>query len=236
MTSAAIPYGAVELKRVAQRYWATGFILSALFHICLVGALQFRFIDTRSFQIPTGIILHPIDLVPEAHPYVPGVIEPPTVPHGATKPGKVDGTPIPVAENLVPKEQTIKTQSERVEEVTPKGREGEGEALGTKTVIDEGNSEPPPFQVVEEYPKLVSSVTPVYPDAAQLAGLEGKVLVRIWIDKEGKPRKAVVEQSAYDIFNDAACTAAMKFVFTPAYNTGGAVAVWVHIPFVFKLR
>jgi protein TonB len=68
------------------------------------------------------------------------------------------------------------------------------------------------------------------------AGLEGTVWVKILVDKDGKPKKAVVIKSAVEIFNEPAVEAAMQFLFTPAVMNNGAVRVWVAIPFKFQLR
>jgi outer membrane biosynthesis protein TonB len=38
------------------------------------------------------------------------------------------------------------------------------------------------------------------------------------------------------LFNEVAVAAAMQWVFTPAVMNNGPVAVWVSIPFKFKLN
>jgi protein TonB len=76
----------------------------------------------------------------------------------------------------------------------------------------------------------------VYPEIARKAGLEGTVWVKIWVGKEGKPRKVVIQKSASDIFDQAAVDAANRFVFTPAMMQNGPVDVWVSIPFHFRLK
>ncbi len=236
MTSAAIPYGAGELKRVAQRYWMFGFLLSVFLHVSLVGALQFRWIHTDS-KLPTDIPHRTIEFTTPTNPFVYGVVEPPAVPNDRVVHRPKDGVPVPVKEELVPKDQTISSQEDRVLAVSP----GQTDAVGGSTdgtlKIDAGTEEdPPPFVAVDKYPDLVSSVLPVYPEEARRAGLEGRVIVRMLVGIDGKVKKAVVEQSTFAIFNDAATDAAMKFVFTPAYNAGGPVKVWVHVPFVFRLK
>jgi len=67
------------------------------------------------------------------------------------------------------------------------------------------------------------------------ANLEGNVFVKVWVDKEGKVRKAVIIKSDNEIFNDAAQRAAEQYVFTPAVMQKGPVSVWVSIPFRFRL-
>ena len=235
MSSAAIPYGADELKRVAQRYWSLGFLISVSLHVSLVGALQLRWLSTDSFRIPTDVPHNSIVLDGPTHQMISGVVEPLIAPKETSLPRHKDGNPVPVKEELVPKDQTISSQAERVRDVSPGTSEGtEGTAVQRPVLIDEDN--PPPFRFVEHLPEPVSSVPPVYPEAARRANLEGKVLVRMLVGKDGKVKKVVVEQTTLEILNDAACDAAMKAVFTPAYNAGGPVSVWMYTTFVFRLR
>jgi protein TonB len=116
--------------------------------------------------------------------------------------------------------------------------DGAGEGGGYEVEQDikiEDEGPPPDFVPVEKEPVVVKKVQPKYPELAMRAGLEGVVWVKIWVDKEGKPREAVVMKSDAEIFNDPAKEAAMQFVFTPAYMNNGPVAVWVSIPFRFRL-
>ena len=65
--------------------------------------------------------------------------------------------------------------------------------------------------------------------------MEGKVWLKIWVDKEGKPRDVVLLKSDADVFNQSAIEAARQFRFTPAYIGGKPVDVWVSVPFRFRL-
>ena len=97
--------------------------------------------------------------------------------------------------------------------------------------------EPPPdFVPVQKEPVVIKRVEPAYPEIAIRAGLEGKVWVKIWVDREGRAHKAVVIKSTAEVFNDAALAAAMGFLFVPAYMNEGPVPVWVSIPFTFKFK
>jgi len=88
---------------------------------------------------------------------------------------------------------------------------------------------------LDKEPQIVKKVEPTYPEPAKRARLEGKVIVKIWVDKEGKARKVVVLKSDAEIFNEPAIEAAKQFVFTPAYLNNEPVAVWVSYPFLFRL-
>ena len=96
--------------------------------------------------------------------------------------------------------------------------------------------EPPPdFVPYEQGPEPLKQVRPKYPELATLAGLEGTVWVKLWIDESGNVLKANVFRSDAEIFNEAAVQAAMQWRFKPALMKGKPVGVWVSIPFRFKL-
>jgi TonB family protein len=97
--------------------------------------------------------------------------------------------------------------------------------------------EPPAYYVpYERAPEPIHRVAARYPDPASKAELEGTVWVRIWVDKQGKARKAVVMKSDAEIFNQPAIDAAMQWIFSPAMMKNGPVSVWVEVPFNFRIR
>ena len=119
-------------------------------------------------------------------------------------------------------------------------------------------SKPPSAQVpFERPPKVIKRAAAQYPELARRAGLEGKIWVKIWVDKKGEPRRVMVIKSsaefdkepvvvdgeivklaktAGEIFELAAVEAARQMLFDPALRQGKAVAVWVAIPFQFRLK
>ena len=101
--------------------------------------------------------------------------------------------------------------------------------------IADDESPPADYVAVEKEPVIVKSVEPQYPEMAVRTGLEGKVWVKIWVDRDGKPREVDILQTDAEIFNEPAIEAARQFVFTPAYMNDGPVSVWVTFPFKFEL-
>ncbi len=99
-------------------------------------------------------------------------------------------------------------------------------------------TEPSPSEIiaVERLPIPVRQVAPEYPAVARLAGMEGTVLLRVLIDKQGKPKKTIVWKSDAEVFEEPAMKAALQWVFIPAMMNSGPVAVWVSIPFHFRLN
>jgi TonB family protein len=97
--------------------------------------------------------------------------------------------------------------------------------------------EPPDFVEVEQQPEPIpgNSPAPAYPELARLAGIEGTVWVKIWIDEQGIPRKAVLLKSDAEVLNQTSLDTAMKWKFKPAALKGKPVAVWITMPFKFKM-
>lgn len=110
------------------------------------------------------------------------------------------------------------------EDVSKKTQTGENE--------DPGINE---FVKVEKLPEMIEAAKPDYPEAAKKAGIEAKVFVKVLVDKEGNPKKAIVIKSENEIFNQSAVDAAMKSKFTSAVNKGEKVAVWVVLPYRYTL-
>jgi TonB family protein len=75
-----------------------------------------------------------------------------------------------------------------------------------------------------------------YPEIARRANVQGKVLVRVLVGKNGVPVKSIVESSDSDLLDSAATRAIMKSVFTPALQNSQPVTCWVSIPVVFLMR
>jgi periplasmic protein TonB len=128
------------------------------------------------------------------------------------------------------------TQQEMSQQLSPVVAEGsEGNVEIQQDIKIDDDAPPADFVPVEKEPQVIKKVEPKYPDLAMRAGLEGKVWVKIWVDKEGKPKQVVILKSDAEIFNEPAVDAAKQFLFTPAYMNNGPVSVWVSVPFKFKL-
>ncbi len=104
------------------------------------------------------------------------------------------------------------------------------------TVEPDTTVAPSDFVPVDVQPKVVDLPNPKYPDMAIEKKIEGRVLVKIWIDRTGKPKKVVILESDNKIFDKPSIDAAEKAKFTPALAKGKPVDVWVVLPFTYKLK
>ncbi len=117
-------------------------------------------------------------------------------------------------------------------EGVPWGVEGGGDIVITD---EEAMPSPDEFVPVEEQPVLIEKQPPVYPELAQMAKIEGTVIVKVLVGKDGKVKDAIIGKGVNGILDQAALDAAQNYVFKPAMQNKKPVAVWVAIPFRFQL-
>ncbi len=76
-----------------------------------------------------------------------------------------------------------------------------------------------------------------YPLIAAQQGKDGRVVLSVIIDNEGRVRDAELLEGSYDALNEVALAKVRDAVFSPAYDKdGNAVACRVRIPIKFELR
>jgi len=229
-------YGAPELKAWYGRFLSRGLGIAIAIHLFTIGL----YYAVHHFGADDPPVVH-VRLLRYSElgppPSIAGENTPPPISVSAPKSRPDAGVPVPVPDVEVSPEKTLATQSE-MNQGTGAGGEGGGTEGGTGVAGDikiADDSPPADYVAVEKEPVIIKSVEPKYPDMAVRTGLEGKVWVKIWVDRDGKPREVDILQSDADIFNDPAIEAAKQFVFTPAYMNDGPVSVWVTFPFKFEL-
>ena len=88
---------------------------------------------------------------------------------------------------------------------------------------------------VEEQPKRINSVMPIYPEMAKRAGIEGMVYLKVLFTKTGVVDSVEVMKGS-EIFHKTSIDAAKSAKFTPAKQNDRPVACWVIMPFKFILE
>ncbi len=231
-------YGAPLLKRLAHKYTGVGLAIAISVHFMGVGAYWgAQYLNREDDNAPTVRVLSYSELGPPPSIQNQQALPQVAVSTPMAKPNV--GVPVPVPDAEVSPEQTIATQQELSKIAGPMTQGTGGDSVGVSMgnfKVPEDDGPPPDFVPVEKEPQIIKQVMPKYPELAQRAGIEGRVIVKIWVDKDGKPHKAIVMKSDAEIFNQPAVDAAMQYRFTPAIMNKGPVAVWVVIPFTFKLK
>lgn len=107
---------------------------------------------------------------------------------------------------------------------------------------EEEDKPPPPFVPYDRKPEPIGGYAAIqkrliYPEIARKAGVEGRVYVYAWIDKEGNVRDTKIIKSLGVAGCDEAAVNAIKAVkWKPAMQRDKPVAVWVSIPVDFVLK
>jgi protein TonB len=237
--SALTRYGAIELKKSYQLNFTKGILLAAAVHLGLIGgALLYNYLTRIDVEdIPVITIRSIQELAPP-----PSVqAKPPQVQVDAPRvaPPSV-GIPTPVPDEMVTEEVTIATRQELATLINPAVVEAAG-SEGAALVIDIDQTEFLPsatdFVAVEQEPVVVKKINPKYPEMARTTGLEGTVLLRILVYKDGSVRDVIVARaSGTNVgFEEAAIDAVKQWVFKPAIQNQKPVSVWVNYPIRFTI-
>lgn len=120
------------------------------------------------------------------------------------------------------------------------------------SLADYSDAPPPPLRIEDEtipdflsyenLPKPIGGLKGiekkiVYPEIARKAGIQGKVSIRVYVDKEGNPiRCEVVKSLGNNGCDEAAIKAIMATKFTPAMQRDRAIPFSVVIPITFQLK
>jgi len=80
-------------------------------------------------------------------------------------------------------------------------------------------------------------VTPSYPASAKRLRIQGTTLLAVHVQKDGRVAEVTVQESAgHPDLDQAAVDAVRRCRFEPARRGDDAVAMWVDLPVVFRIR
>ena len=154
-------------------------------------------------------------------------------------------------------EQIDIPQTEQFDRPPPPARpsvpvESESEDIADDVTLDEFNLDdfdawdappPPPegprvkFIPYDDPPVPLSPIRPKYPEIAQEAGIEGTVVVQVFVDEKGRVKDTVILKGIPNTgLDEAATTAIRKVRFRLAKQRERAVGVWISIPVNFRLK
>ncbi len=78
---------------------------------------------------------------------------------------------------------------------------------------------------------------PEYPPRSRRQGEEGKVILRVFVEPDGRPATVEVHASSgYPRLDEAARSAVARWRFVPARRGEEPVGAWVRVPIAFSLR
>lgn len=151
--------------------------------------------------------------------FVPPQPPPPT--HAPTTP-TVRPMPTPPIAPIAPPDNDVTPTKDGTEPYFP-----------PQTIID---TQPPGLSFVDLRADV--SPAPIYPGRAISRDQEGRVVLRVLVDEQGRPAEVAIERSSgFRLLDEAA----LKIVrshwhFVPAQRAGAAVSAWALVPIVFQLE
>ncbi|MCY3554576.1 MAG: energy transducer TonB [Gemmatimonadetes bacterium] len=228
------------MKFFYQRNAKRGIVAAVIIHALALGTYWGVWWYQEQSRVYATRILDYADLgPPPALTDAPEMLEVPV--EAPSRP--VIGIPEPVDDAEVSAEMTIATQTEMSQQIAPVIQDIEEEniiieAPEEENIVIEDEALPPPdaFTPHETPPAPVYQVQPEYPELARKAGIEGRVYIKILVDKEGKVRDALLVRGIGAGLDESALEAVRQWVYTPAIQNNRPVAVWVAQPVDFKLR
>ncbi|MGM0602870.1 MAG: energy transducer TonB, partial [Bacillota bacterium] len=85
-------------------------------------------------------------------------------------------------------------------------------------------------------PGLNNYSSPSYPENLRRRNIEGKVFLKLIVDKNGNTKNIEIhESSGYDSFDNAAVNAVSNWDFKPALLNGEEISVKIILPLKFEL-
>jgi protein TonB len=237
-----IPYGAYELKRSYQRNLGLGVVLAGLLHLVIIGGFVLYTKAGEAMPEAKGVVRIKTLAELAAPPSLSQTQAPQIAVAAPTVAPPSVGIPEAVPDEEAPEEVTVATQAElgKIADLSATSIIGGGGGDSIAVEIPEEEYLPPPEEFVpyDEPPVPIKVVPPEYPPLAKQAGIEGKVSVKVLVDKNGKVRDAMVfvPSGASAGFEEAALEAVKKYEWKPAISNNQPVAVWVVFPVNFVLK
>jgi len=241
---AAGRYGSFELKKNVGPNLMWGLLVSFLAHVLIISSpyIVSLFETEEEIPPPTRVIdisqLTKLKSLQDTHEQVkialPKLSAPP-----------VAAIPIAVAEDEVEADPMMMPTQMELSQALSSGSDasleiGAGEEIiindDTEEDVIPGSEKFIPFEVAPQ--SLGDNPLPTYPKNIGDVGIQGKVIARAYVDKNGDIKKYIIvlvkpeglgfEQEVEKII--------MKWKFTPAIQNHKPIGVWVDIPFVFKVE
>ena len=231
-----MPYGAPDLiTGEPRRLFRATLSSAALWMLILGGLFVAILVQPRTIEVVPRVVL-PFRELAAPPPLSQDAAPPPQIAIAPAAATAVVGTPVPIPDAEAPVNQTIASQEE-ISNTTGSVDVGTGGGDAI-VVVDPAPLEELPklgeYVYADELPVLVADVTPEYPEIARQAEVEGEVRLRVLVGKNGRVSDVHVDMSI-PMLDEAAVTAARKWVFKPALSGNHPVAVWIARVLHFRL-
>ena len=245
-------YGAVELKEIIKKYTLRGFLyMMAFIALLLIGYVVFNKVTEKSDVKRLAPPISKIQLTapPPDATEQQQTVEPMTQEIDIATIAKA-GNPVPVPDAEVTElkdfasfDQLSESLSKETGNIVDLNSMPSNYDFDKPKQVEVKQEEAIPdmdsFVSLEQEPDvdLVDlAKNTIYPEVARKAGIEGKVTVSVYIEKNGKVIKAVIRNSTSSMLNQAALDAVNRTTFKPGIQNKQPVRAWLLIPVQFKLK
>ncbi|HET9940190.1 MAG TPA: TonB family protein [Candidatus Eisenbacteria bacterium] len=229
------PFGsreAVPARGSSRRNVKQGLALSALVHLSALGCILW--IQAQHPEDALVLTRGRVDLVP------PRVETPPLPRVGTTPPVRTDGGSID-PKLIMDDPKTEPAVVDPKVGIAPGGGEtgnqpsipGDDERAMAQAVVDPDPSEET-FVAFDEPPVPIYNPDPAYPEWARENGIDGRVVLHALVGVDGRVRKVTVIRAIPGLSESAEETL-YRWTFKPARAGRQPVAVWIEVPFSFRL-
>jgi protein TonB len=234
-------YGSFELKKFLSRYLWIGLAISVGLHGTAIGSFVVANILSRKPAGPKRIVILDPSML-GAPPSITDKTVPPSIKVAAPKIAPpAAAKPVAIPDEEVKEELTMQSQQELAETATPAE---DTTLLGgddIELVFDELVDFIPASSVFTPYevaPAPIVNPSPDYPEMAKTAGVKGKVVVKVFVDKKGDVRQweIMAAKPSGLGFEEEVLKVIQKWKFTPAIQQNNPVGVWIAIPFNFEFK
>jgi len=236
-------YGSFELKKIVGPNLLRGLAISFLLHSAVVASPYIVKLFKGEEDIPPPPVrvvdismLTKLRSLQDSQEQVRIALPKLAAPKAAI-PVAVPEDEVPLDQALIPTQAEIATQVGATDEgldIRP------GEQIEIKEETGEAIPDMGVFVPFEVPPQPLDdfSPQPEFPELAKTAGVTGKVIVQVYVDKRGEVKKwKVVKEDPRDLgFGEEVEKVIKKWKFTPAIQQGNPVGVWVAVPFTFKYK
>ena len=255
-------YGAYDMRKRYNRILTRAMLITFLLFISITGLPKMiawimpeteevvKADDTVYFSQEVELETKKID-----EPPVPSVPEPPRPPDVATVNATV---PVPTPEDLL-KDDKFVAEIDALDSVALGTVNKDGDKNGdypwsditnepcsncpvavTELPKEDDDLKPDTFILLEKEPQAVNldelGKLIGYPEMAKEAEIEGRVTLRVMVDKMGNYVKHIVLKDPHPILTRAVTEKIHLLKMTPGIQAGKPIKVWVTLPFNFELN
>lgn len=164
-------------------------------------------------------------------PVVPTPPRPPTPVKPETAPTKTQAKPTPRPQVTPSPQLAAQSTAPAAAEVAPPAEKPAPAAAAPVAAAPAPISEP---RFDADY---LDNPAPAYPPLSRRLGEEGRVVLRVFVEPDGRPSQLQVKTgSGFERLDKAAENAVRRWKFVPARRGQEAVGAWVLVPVVFSLK